>query len=106
MSEQRPRRGEVWLIDLGAPAGLRPALVFSDDWLNFGRTESVVVIPITSVATGNPLNVAVDGLTKPAFAMCDSIRSVALERVKSRLGRVSSTAMLQVAETLRMALAL
>jgi mRNA interferase MazF len=49
-------RGEVYQVDLGRPIGhepafLRPAIVVSNDIVNNGPGELVVVVPVTSVST-------------------------------------------------------
>ena len=56
-----PRRGEIWLADLGTgrgheQAGQRPALVVSDDAFNAGLAGLVMVTPLTSkVAKSMPI---------------------------------------------------
>lgn len=48
-----PRRGEVWVADLGTGVGheqwgRRPVLVVSDDLLNVGRSGLLITCPLTS----------------------------------------------------------
>ena len=53
MSAVRPRRGEVWVADLGTPVGRkagfeRPVLVVSAD--AFSASGLVVVLPVTTTS--------------------------------------------------------
>lgn len=109
-----PLRGEVWLVDLeparGKQAGKRPGLVVSVDLFNRGRAELVVLVPLTTRAKGIPLHVPVEppegGLEQKSFIKCEDVRSVAKERLASRLGAVSSETLAAVEDRLRILLGL
>jgi mRNA interferase MazF len=110
------RRGEVWLAELGPirgreQAGERPVLVVSADPINQGPADLVVAIPFTTRARGIPTHVEVHppdgGLREISFAMCEQVRSLAVERLGSRpFGRVPATVLSSVENRLRLLLAL
>lgn len=64
-STEQPRRGEIWLVSLGAgrrgePAKTRPAIVISVDELLTGSDEElVVVVPLSSSRAPSKLRSAV-----------------------------------------------
>src|SRR5690242_11501923 len=111
----RPRRGEIWLVNLDPArgreqAGKRPALVISVDGFNFGPAGLAVVIPITSKDKHVPLHVRVDppeaGLRETSFIKTDDVRSVSHERLIRRWGRVSSATITRVEDRLRILMGL
>jgi mRNA interferase MazF len=94
----RPVRGEIWMIDLDPTrgheqAGHRPGLVISADAFNAGPAGLVIVLPLTSKRKAVRSHVPVDppegGLRQQSFIKCEDVRSVALERLSKRLGRVA-----------------
>ena len=54
----RPRRGEVWLFDLGMAAKTRPVLVVSADYGDRDRAL-VTVVPHTTELRGSDLEITV-----------------------------------------------
>lgn len=53
MIQKRPRRGEVWWVDLDPVVGheqakLRPCLIVSVDEVNISRCDMVVAVPLTT----------------------------------------------------------
>jgi mRNA interferase MazF len=110
-----PLRGEVWLVALDPTvgreqAGTRPALVVSDDLFNQSHAELVVVLPITSKNKGIRSHVAVTppegGLTLPSYVKCEDVRSVSLQRLGRRLGKVTPLTLSQAETRLRIILRL
>lgn len=113
MTSQLPSRGEIWSVNLGPTrgheqAGIRPALVVSVDTFNHGSAELVVIVPLTTRATGIPLHVPVNppegGVTERSFIKCEDVRSVSRQRLTDRWGSVSSGTMNGVEERLRVLL--
>ena len=111
----RPARGEVWFVDLNPvrgheQAGRRPALVISVDGFNRGPADLVVVLPVTSREKGIPFHVEISppegGVRAHSFVKCEDVRSVATERLRSRLGAVSPQTMEAVEDRLRILLGL
>jgi mRNA interferase MazF len=95
MALPEPRRGELWLVALGAagtgePGKHRPAVVVSVDEILAGiDNELVVVVPVSSSRSGSPLRARVmpsEGVDTESVAICRGVRSVARNRLLERLG--------------------
>ncbi len=108
-------RGEVWIANLDPTTGheqakQRPVLVLSNDVLNHGAGEMLVILPITSVDKGIPLHVEVippeGGLSRRSFVMCDQIRAISTRRLRTRgpLGTLSPETMSEVADRVKIVL--
>ena len=108
--------GEVWLADLeptrgNEQAGQRPVLVVSTDRFNQGRSRLVVAVPFTTRRRDLPIHVEVrppdGGLREVSFAMCEQVRSLAVDRLGPQpFGSVSPTVLSGVEARLRLLLAL
>ena len=113
-------RGEIWQVDFNPTRGSeasksRPAVVVSNDRANatasrLGRGV-VTVVPVTSnVARVYPFQVllpaATTGLAVDSKAQAEQIRSVAAERLRRRIGRVSPDELTQLDQALRLHLEL
>jgi mRNA interferase MazF len=113
-------RGEIRLVNLdpviGAEANKRrPAVIVSNDAANataarLGRGV-VTVVPVTSrVAQVYPFQVELTakstGLRTNSKAQAEQVRSVAVQRVGPRVGRVPAEIMGKLEEALRLHLAL
>jgi mRNA interferase MazF len=114
------QRGEIRLVNLDPVIGSeankrRPAVVVSNDAANataarLGRGV-VTVVPVTSnVARVYPFQVKLPakatGLRTGSKAQVEQVRSVAVQRVGPRVGRLSAEIMEQLDEALRLHLAL
>ncbi|HET7385392.1 MAG TPA: type II toxin-antitoxin system PemK/MazF family toxin [Nocardioidaceae bacterium] len=115
MVSETPRRGEVWLVALGAArageAGkTRPALIVSVDALNTGAPEElVVVVPLSSSLAPSALRIDIEpiaGLDRDSRAICRAVRSVAASRLRRRLDRIGEADMARVEEALSLILGL
>lgn len=89
-------RGEIWSVAGGVYASKpRPAVVLQDD--RFDGTDSVTVCPLTSTDVAAPLlrmplpADATSGLEAASFVMVDKITTVRRASVVRRIGRLSST---------------
>jgi mRNA interferase MazF len=114
------RRGEVRLVDLdpvrGAEASkTRPAVIVSNDGANSTATRLgrgvVTVVPVTSnVERVYPFQVLLQagptGLNRDSKAQAEQARSVAVERIGSRIAVVPPSLMTQIDEALRLHLSL
>ena len=84
-------------------AGLRPILVLSHDVFN-ERSGTVIAVALTSQPqrAGFPLTLELQTpkLPKPSWVKISQIRTLAVERVGARLGRVSPEELSQVVEGL------
>jgi mRNA interferase MazF len=101
------RRGEVWLADLGPTrgreqSGERPVLIVSADPINQGPADIVVAVPFTTRKRDIPTHVEVrppdGGLRDVSYAICEQVRSLAVERLGSRPFGSVPTAVLRVVE--------
>jgi mRNA interferase MazF len=93
-----PRRGELWLVALGAarsgePGKHRPAVIVSVDEILTGiEDELVVVVPVSSSRASSPLRPDVspaEGVDTESVAVCRGIRAVARSRLLERLGSMA-----------------
>ena len=106
-------RGEIWVVDLDPTRGreqrgTRPALVVSANQINQGPAQLAVVVPLTTTERGVPLHVRIDlpdgGARDVSFAMCEMVRSVSIERLARRWGRVDARTIAIVEDRLRILL--
>jgi mRNA interferase MazF len=113
-------RGEIRMVHLDPVIGAeadkrRPAVIVSNDGANataarLGRGV-VTVVPVTSnVARVYPFQVKLSaeatGLRTESKAQAEQIRSVAVQRMGPRVGRVPAELMEEIDEALRIHLAL
>lgn len=110
-----PRRGDIWLADLGEPVGReqggrRPALVISNDQMNEGPMALAIVVPITKASRGLPIHIEIEsngsGLDETSYAKCEDVKSISTERLIHRFGQVGSAEMFSVENALRILLEL
>lgn len=111
----QPLRGEIWLVTLDPvmgreQAGRRPALIVSDDLFNQSYAELVVVLPVTSKSKGIRSHVPVSppegGLSVQSYIKCEDVRSISIQRLERRLGKVMAGTMKEVENRLRIILTL
>lgn len=113
-------RGDIVAVSLDPARGsesskTRPAIVVSNEAANatairLGRGV-ITVVPITSnVARVYPFQVLLradqTGLRRDSKAQAEQIRSVAVERIGRRLGRLPAAVMTELDEAIRVHLAL
>lgn len=89
-------RGEIWLVAGGVYASKpRPAVLVQDD--RFDGTDSVTVCPFTSTDVPAPLvrvrieSDELSGLDSESWIMVDKLTTVRRANVTRRVGRLSST---------------
>jgi mRNA interferase MazF len=108
-----PRRGELWLVALGAaragePGKHRPAVVVSVDEILTGLDdELVVVVPVSTSRTASPLRPPVsptEGVDTESVAVCRGIRAVARTRILEQLGTLAPDTMRQIEHALALIL--
>ena len=108
-----PRRGEIWLGDLHPTrgreqSGRRPVLVLSADFFNAGPADLIVILPLTSTLRDIPLHVRISkgegGARRDSAILCEAIRSISKDRLVSRWGILSSEAIAEVEDRLRILL--
>lgn len=101
-------RGDVVWAELDSTkgreqAGRRPVLVISHDVFN-ERSETVIALAITSQSqrAGFPLTVelASGGLPKKSRVKISQIRTLSVERLGKRIGRIAPEELLRIVEGL------
>ncbi len=101
-------RGEIRWADLNPvrgheQAGNRPVLILSHDIFN-ARSGTVIAVALTSQpqTAGFPLTLElkVASLRKPTWAKISQIRTLSVERIGKRLGRIAPTDVAKVIEGL------
>lgn len=106
-----PLCGELWLVDLNPicgheQGGTRPCVVISVDEFNSSGLELAIVVPLTTKQKGFPTHVELvppdGGIKKISYAKCEDIRSISLERLLNRLGRVSATVLQKIRYRIKM----
>jgi mRNA interferase MazF len=114
------RRGEIRLVSLDPVRGAesnktRPGVIVSNDGANAAAARHgrgvVTVVPVTSnVAKVFPFQVRLGaqecGLTQESKAQAEQVRSVAVERVGRRVGRLPAAALAKLDDALRLHLSL
>jgi mRNA interferase MazF len=115
MASAEPRRGEIWLVSLGAgrsgePAKNRPAIVVSVDEILAGvEDELLVVVPVSSSRAASPLRPEVsrvEGIDRRSVAICRGVRAVARTRFLHRIGEAKPGTLGQVERALAAVLGL
>jgi mRNA interferase MazF len=113
-------RGEIWQVDLDPARGSeankqRPAVIVSNDRANAAATRLgrgvVTVVPVTSnTEKVYPFQVLLsadgDGLTFDSKAQSEQVRSVAVQRLVRRIGKVAPAELTALDDALRLHLAL
>jgi len=104
----RVLRGEIRWADLSATrgheqAGRRPVVVLSQDVFN-ERSGTAIVMAITSQTqrAGFPLTLAIDDVDppKPSWVKISQVRTLSVERLGRRMGRLSPETLDQLVEGL------
>ena len=115
VSTDAPRRGDVWLVALGAgragePSKTRPAIVVSVNELSTGAPgELIVVVPLSSSLAPSALRVEIEsaaGIERASRAVCRAVRAVVRSRLVGRIGSVTPANMEQVETALTLILGL
>lgn len=113
MASTEPRRGEIWLVSLGAarkgePGKNRPAIVVSVDEISTGlEDELIVVVPLSSSRAASPLRPKVsadEGIERDSVAVCRGIRAVTRKRLLRQIGEAKTGALAEVEQALGMIL--
>jgi mRNA interferase MazF len=114
------RRGEIVQVNLDPALGsearkIRPAVVVSNDAANAAATRLgrgvITVVPVTS-STGRvyPFQVLLParqtGLPRDSKAQAEQVRSIAVERVSKRVGRLPAPLIAELDHALRVHLSL
>ena len=104
-------RGELWWVDLGMPYGSepayrRPVLIIQNDFFNYSKMNTTIVIPLTSnelyaEAPGNILlNKEDSKLPKDSVIVISQIRVIDKQRLIERITKVNNSIMDEVVNNL------
>jgi mRNA interferase MazF len=113
MASTELRRGEIWLVSLGAsrrgePGKNRPAIVISVDEISAGvEHELFVVVPLSASRAPSSLRPRVsptEGVDGESAAVCRAVRAVARERLQCRVGEAEPRMVHEVERALAMIL--
>jgi mRNA interferase MazF len=115
MASTDPRRGEIWLVSLGAgrsgePGKNRPAIVISADGLLAGTDdELIVIVPLSSSRAPSKLRPPISpatGIDADSAAIPRAIRAVSRRRLLRRVGELETEELAAVERALATVLAL
>ncbi|MPZ71509.1 MAG: toxin [Actinobacteria bacterium] len=113
MASTEPRRGEIWLVSLGAarkgePGKNRPAIVVSVDEISAGvEDELFIVVPLSSSRAPSPLRPRVspaEGIDAQSCAICRGVRAVTRTRLLRPVGKAKPETLSEVERALAMIL--
>ena len=113
MASAEPRRGEIWLVSLGAarkgePGKNRPAIVLSVDEIVAGvEHELFVVVPVSRSRAPSALRPQVsqeEGIDGESAAICRGIRAVSRSRLLRPIGEARPETMREVEQAVAMIL--
>jgi mRNA interferase MazF len=112
MASTEPRRGEIWLVSLGAagkgePGKNQPAVIVSVDEILAGvDDELVVVVPLSASRAPSLLRPSVypsEGVDESA-AICRGVRAVSRRRLLRRVGAVKPATLAEIERALALIL--
>lgn len=87
----RPVPGEVWMIDLGMAAKIRPCLILSD-YPAPDELALIVIVPHTTALRGNRWEFPLPRpFLKPGAFHLQQVQPVSLPRFERRLGALTAT---------------
>jgi mRNA interferase MazF len=87
---RRTLPGEVWWIDFGMAAKVRPAVILSDHPLD-DELALVVVVPHTTALRGNRWELSIPKpFLKPGAFHLQQTQPVSLARLESKIGALTS----------------
>jgi len=102
MTNQKPKRGEVWLINLDPAIGkeikkTRPCLIMQNDLIN-ESLRTTMVAPVTSTVKENWLFTVIleksdGGLKNKSMILFNQIRTTDISRLIKKLGSISDEKM-------------
>ncbi len=108
----KPNRGELWVAELGENTKHkkrveRLVLVVSDDGLNHGTTELVIVVPTIKTKKKVASQIVLDvGEHMASVIKCETILSISQQQLLRHFATVPEPIMTEVDQALRFLLAL
>jgi mRNA interferase MazF len=102
------KRGEIWWVELAAPAGRRPVLLLSRNEA-YPVRQLVMVAPLTTRIRGIPSEVSLgdeDGVTRACVVNLDTIATIAKASLRERLTILTADKLKAVEEAVHFSLGL
>ncbi|MBI3589860.1 MAG: type II toxin-antitoxin system PemK/MazF family toxin [Candidatus Melainabacteria bacterium] len=109
MVDVKPKRGEIWVVNLDPTIGkeikkTRPCLIMQSDLIN-ESLRTTMVAPITSTIKENwPFAVVLEkgdgGLKHKSMALFNQIKTTDISRFTKKLGKISNEKMKQAESAL------
>jgi mRNA interferase MazF len=97
MAAPTPKRGEVWLVDLGMVAKIRPCLVMSIPANHENDRVLATLIPHTTSTRGSRFEIAVSSrFLKPGAFDVQNVITIPPIKMIRMLGKLSSDEMVEV----------
>ena len=100
------KRGEVWWVEMPAPAGRRPAVLLSRD-AAYRVRAAITVAPVTRTIRDIPVEVPLDrgdGMPVRCVVNLDDITTLPKVLIKQRIAALSPDKVQQIDEAIRFAL--
>ena len=86
----RTQPGDVWLVDLGLAAKVRPCLILSD-YPADDELALIVVVPHTTAVRGNRWELAIPKrFLKPGVFHLQQIQAIPIARLQRKLGTLTA----------------
>lgn len=86
----KPSRGDVWLVDLGFTAKVRPCLILSD-YPSDDELALVVIVPHTTAVRNNRWEFPIPKpFLKPGAFHLQQIQPISLPKLERKLGTLTS----------------
>jgi mRNA interferase MazF len=101
-------RGDIWHVDLGRKAGVRPVLVVTRQAV-IEHLDKVVVVEITTKGKGYPTEVFIDqagNLPLPSFVQADNLHTIPKNRMTRFSGTLDNATMNKISRRIALALGL
>lgn len=96
----RPSRGEVWQVDLGLAAKVRPCLILSD-YPSDDELALIVVVPHTTSVRGNRWEFPIrKPFLEPGVFHLQQVQPVSLPRLEQKLGALSADELMRLGAAL------
>jgi mRNA interferase MazF len=104
-----PAMGDIWYVDFSPQvgreqAGIRPALVVSNDKFNAVGNDLHIVCPLTTRDRGLRYHVPMDPidgvLSRPSLIMCEQVKSQDMQRFLKYRGKAPDDIVEQVLEVI------
>ncbi len=103
----KAQRGDVWQVDFGLAAKVRPALLLTDESDSDNELDVVTLVLHTTSLRGNEWEISIPKpFLKPGAFHCQQVQTVSAAKLMRRLGQLTASEMADVDALLRRRLGL